>query len=375
MVPLLDVNAQNLPLEQEMAEAFGRIFRSGQFILGPDVGAFEAEVASCLGVKHALGVSSGTDALLLALMALGIGPGDEVLCPSFTFFATAGSVARVGATPVFVDSDLETYNIDVQDAARKITPRAKAIMPVHLFGQCADMDAVNALAAEHKLRVIEDAAQSFGAKYKGRQSGTMGDFGAYSFFPTKNLGALGDAGMLVTHDDALAERARILRVHGSSPKYYHKCIGGNFRIDTVQAAFLRVKLTRLEGYNRARKANAQHYTQELSILGAGPDAPLVLPQEADFGEHIWNQYTLRVRGTGRRDALRSRLQKEGIGTEIYYPVPLHGQECFRHLAQPPCPNAAKLAGEVLSIPVYPELAARQREEVAKTIVRFIVESS
>jgi dTDP-4-amino-4,6-dideoxygalactose transaminase len=334
-VPLLDVNAQNLPLEKELNDAFLRVLRSGQFIMGPDVAAFEAEAAACLGAKHALGVSSGTDALLLALMALEIGPGDEVLCPSFTFFATAGSIARVGATPVFVDSDLATFNIDVADAARKVTPRTKAIMPVHLFGQCADMDAVKALAAAHGLRVIEDAAQSFGATYKGRQSGTMGDFGAYSFFPSKNLGGLGDAGMLVTNDDALAERARILRVHGAQPKYYHKFIGGNFRIDTVQAAFLRVKLKRLETYNRARRGNAEFYGHELASLAApGPGAPLVLPRESRAGEHIWNQYTIRVPGPASRDALRSHLQARGIGTEIYYPVPLHAQECFARLASP-----------------------------------------
>ena len=230
-VPLLDVNAQNLPLERELNEAFLRVLRSGQFIMGPDVGAFEAEVAKFAGVKHAIGVSSGTDAILLALMALDIKAGDEVLCPTFTFFATAGCIARAGAFPVFVDADPITFNVDVADAGRKVTARTKAIIPVHLFGQSANMDAVMELAGKHNLTVIEDGAQSLGARYRGRHVGSIGTFGTYSFFPSKNLGALGDAGMVVANDDALAEKARLLRTHGSKPKYYHKLVGANFRLD------------------------------------------------------------------------------------------------------------------------------------------------
>ena len=377
-VPLLDVNAQNLPLESELRAAFERVLRSGQFIMGPDVPAFEVEVANFVGAKHAIGVSSGTDAILLALMALGIGTGDEVLCPTFTFFATAGCVARAGAKPVFVDADPLTFNLDVTDAARKVTSRTKAIIPVHLFGQSADMDAVMKLAAEHKLAVIEDAAQSLGASYKGKPVGTIGTFGIYSFFPSKNLGALGDAGLLVSNDDRLAEQARLLRTHGAKPKYYHKFVGGNFRLDSMQAAFLRVKLPHYNGYTGRRKANAAYYTEKLGKLSgvaiaseADPRAKLILPVAHSDREHIWNQYTLRLPGAGRRDALRKHLTDRGIGTEIYYPVPMHEQECFAYCdAKGSCPTATRLAQEVISIPIYPELAPAQREEVVAQLRLF-----
>ena len=406
-VPLLDVNAQNLPLEAELTAAFQRVLRSGQFIMGPDIAALEQEIAQMVGVKHAIGVSSGTDAILLALMSLGIGPGDEVLCPTFTFFATAGCIARVGATPVFVDVDPLTFNFDAADAARKVTLRTKAIIPVHLFGQCADMDAVMRLAQEHNLAVIEDAAQSLGAVYKGRAAGAIGQFGAYSFFPSKNLGALGDAGMLVANDDALADKARLLRTHGSRPKYFHKHIGGNFRLDSLQAAFLRVKLPHYRDYTARRQANAAWYTEKLSkIPGAvlATDAnhqssiinhqlptlilPVALPDRGTAGPtsssnletrtstleslHIWNQYTLRVLGAGRRDALRKHLADRGIATEIYYPVPMHRQECFAYLAaQNSCPVATQLADEVLSIPIFPELTEAQRRDVVDAISAFL----
>src|SRR5271154_4028980 len=247
-VNLLDLKAQNGALETEFRDAFLRVLRSGHFILGPEVEKFERALAEFTGAKHALGVSSGTDAILLALMALGIGPGDEVLCPSFTFFATAGCVSRVGAKPVFVDSCPVCFNLDLRDAARRVTARTKAILPVHLFGQAAEMDGVLALAREHGLRVIEDVAQAIGATYRGRQVGTLGDFGTISFFPTKNLGALGDAGAVVTNDSALFERAKILRMHGMEPKYRHQVIGGNFRLDALQAAMLAVKLPHFNGY-------------------------------------------------------------------------------------------------------------------------------
>ena len=263
-VPLLDLSAQHQALEPELREAFARVLKSGHFILGPEVERLEKMIAEFTGAKHALGVSSGTDAILLALMALGIGPGDEVLCPSFTFFATAGCVARVGAKPVFVDSDPIIFNLDVDDAERRVTPRTKAIIPVHLFGQAADMDRVTLLARSRGLRVIEDAAQSLGAAYGPRQTGTMGDFGTISFFPTKNLGAFGDAGALVTNNEALYKRAKILRMHGMEPKYLHAYIGGNFRIDALQAALLAVKLPHFNGYTEARRRNrSEEHTSEL----------------------------------------------------------------------------------------------------------------
>ena len=385
-VPLLDVNAQNLPLEKELNEAFLRVLRSGQFIMGPDVGAFEGEVAKFAGVKHAIGVSSGTDAILLALMALDIKAGDEVLCPTFTFFATAGCIARAGATPVFVDADPITFNVDVADAARKVTARTKAIIPVHLFGQAANMDAVMELARKHNLAVIEDGAQSLGAKYRGHHVGSIGAFGTYSFFPSKNLGALGDAGMVVANDDALAEKARLLRTHGSKPKYYHKLVGANFRLDAMQAAFLRVKLPHYNDYTQKRKANAAYYTEKLSKIAGvalasdtaeavSAGAKIILPVAQPECDHIWNQYTLRLPGSGRRDALKKFLTDRSIGTEIYYPVPMHAQECFAYCtksnAQNFCPVATRLAQEVISIPIYPELTAAHRDEVIGALSEFV----
>jgi dTDP-4-amino-4,6-dideoxygalactose transaminase len=395
LVPLLDLNAQNRPLEPELKAAFEGVLHSGQFIMGPDVSALESELAQMLGVKHTIGVSSGTDALVLALMTLDIGPGDEVLCPSFTFFATAGSIARVGATPVFVDSDPLTFNIDPADARAKITNRTRAIMPVHLHGQSADMDGILTLAREHKLAIIEDAAQALGATFDRKAVGSIGTFGCYSFFPTKNLGALGDAGLLVSNDDALAEKARLLRVHGAHPKYYHKIIGGNFRLDSLQAAFLRVKLPHYANYTERRRRNAAYYTDTLSkapgvMLAAdaieGQDDPrsrpgstkLILPVAVrpETESHIWNQYTLRVPGGSEcRDALRRHLSANGVASEIYYPVPLHRQECFAQMipgeTSDRCPNASRLADEVLSIPIYPELTSTQLELAASAITSFI----
>ena len=371
-VPLLDVNAQNHPLESELQAAFNQVLKHGRFIMGPEMETFEKEIAAMVGVKHALSVSSGTDALLLALMALDIGPGDEVLCPAFTFFATAGAVSRLGATPVFTDICPISFNMDVNDARQKITPRTKVIIPVHLFGQCADMDAILALAKEHGLRVIEDAAQSIGAKYKGRDSGTMGDFGIYSFFPSKNLGGFGDGGMLVTNDDALAEFAKVLRVHGSKPKYYHHYVGGNFRMDTLQCALLSVKVKRYAQYTRDRQRNAAHYTAELSKLPGG-ESKLVLPGAEAHNTHIWNQFTLRVLG-GQRDSLRDHLVARKIGCDIYYPVTLDQQQCFANLPESSrigCAVSHRMAGEVLSIPIYGELNETQRNEVIAAISEWL----
>lgn len=371
-VPLLDLNAQNLALENELKAAFERVLRSGQFILGPEVTGFEKELAQMIDVKHALTVSSGTDAILLALMALGIKAGDEVICPTYTFFATAGCIARSGATPVFVDADPLTFNVDPADAAKKMTARTKAIMPVHLFGQCAEMDPILALAKEKGVRVIEDGAQALGSTFKGRQAGSMGDFGTFSFFPSKNLGGFGDGGLLVTNDDALAERATLLRTHGSKPKYYHKFVGGNFRMDPLQCALLRVKLPHYNRYTEARQKNAAHYTAKLSKL-PGVGAKIVLPTALPERGHIWNQYTLRVIGEGRRDALKNFLAEKKIGTEIYYPVPMHAQECFAYVgsANAPFPIANQLAKEALSIPIFPELKQEQLEEVIAAIGEWL----
>ncbi|TDU68196.1 dTDP-4-amino-4,6-dideoxygalactose transaminase [Prosthecobacter fusiformis] len=393
-VPLLDVNAQNIPLESELQAAFTRVLQHGRFIMGPEMEVFEKEIAEMVGVKHALAVSSGTDALLLALMALDIGPGDEVLCPAFTFFATAGAVSRLGAIPVFTDICPICFNLDVNDARAKITEKTKAIIPVHLFGQSADMDAILALAEEKGLRVIEDGAQAIGAEYKGRGCGSMGDFGAYSFFPSKNLGGFGDGGMLVTNDDALAEFARVLRVHGSKPKYYHHYVGGNFRMDTLQCALLSVKVKRYAEYTAQRQANAAHYTEALSKLPgvvqadpshckclssqdawlAGQEARIVLPVGYAHNTHIWNQYTLRVIGAGQRDGLRDYLQKAGIGCEIYYPLTLDQQPCFADLPEASlsgCEVSHRMAQEVISLPIYGELTEAQRLEVIAGIASWL----
>jgi dTDP-4-amino-4,6-dideoxygalactose transaminase len=393
-VPLLDVNAQNLPLSDKLREAFDRVLSSGQFIMGPDVMAFEQECSTMLGAKHSIACSSGTDALVMALMALGIGPGDEVILPTFTFFATAGSVARVGAIPVFVDVCPICFNIDAEKAAAKITPRTKAIMPVHLFGQSADMDAIQALADQHQLWIIEDCAQAIGARYKGTACGTIGHYGAYSFFPSKNLGGFGDGGLLVTNDDTLAEKARMMRNHGMQPKYFHSVVGGNFRMDTLQAALLRVKLEPYDSYTRGRQHNAAYYTERLAKLPgvviadpahcqctarqnewlAETAAKIVLPVPYAHNDHIWNQYTLRVIGAGQRDALKAHLMAKGIGCEVYYPLTMDQQECFAQLpesSRSDCEIAHRLATEVLSIPIYAELTQAQLDEVIAAIKSFL----
>lgn len=364
-VPLLDLNRQNATLHGDLLGAFERVLRSGHFILGPEVEAFEREAAAALGAKHAIAVSSGTDAILVALMALELPAGAEVICPSFTFFATAGCIARAGLTPVFADVHADSFNLDAADVARRITPRTRAIMPVHLFGQSADMEPLLALAQQHGLAIIEDAAQALGAKHRGRSSGTFGDFGTYSFFPSKNLGGFGDGGLVVTGRDDLAEKVRLLRTHGAKPKYYHQRIGGNFRLDALQCALLRVKLPHLPGYCAARQRHAAFYSENLAKV-----AGLILPRAAAHNDHIWNQYTLRVPGPGRRDALRDHLKQRGIGHEIYYPLPLHQQTCFAHLPRVTLPVAEQLACEVLSIPVFPELTERERYDVVEAVTCF-----
>lgn len=367
-IPLLDLAAQNGPLSEKLREAFERVLASQAFILGPEVEAFEQEVARYVGVEHALGVSSGTDALLLALMALGIGPGDEVMMPPLTFFATAGAVVRVGATPVFVDVEPRTLNLDVAKVEQKITPRTKAIMPVHLYGQTADLEALADLCKRHGISMIEDAAQSLGARSAAHVAGSVGAFGCFSFFPSKNLGALGDAGLLVTRDAALFRRARMLRQHGAEPKYHHALIGGNFRLDALQAAFLRVKLPHLDEWARGRQQNAAAYDALFAAAGLAPELLRTPPRV--YAGHVYNQYVIR---SSRRDALMAHLRAHGIGCEVYYPVPMHLQACFADRGEPlgTYPNAERACNEALALPIFPELGRERLERVATTIVDFL----
>jgi dTDP-4-amino-4,6-dideoxygalactose transaminase len=374
-VPLLDLTRLDAAEADALRAAFDRVLKSGVYIMGPELEAMEREFTAAIGCKHALGVSSGTDALLLAMMALGIGHGDEVVCPTFTFFATAGTVWRLGARPAFTDVDPLSYNCTAEQVAAAITPRTKAIMPVHLFGQCADMAGIQKVAARHGIPVIEDAAQAIGARHAGRQAGTSGTFGCFSFFPSKNLGCLGDAGLLTTDDDALAEQARILRVHGGKPKYHHKVVGGNFRMDALQAALLRVRLPRLPAVTATRRENALRYLelfQEAGIASGSPDVPagrIGLP--AIGSDHTVNQFTIRV-GGGRRDALRDALVAQGIGCEIYYPIPLHLQECFQELGlrRGAFPHSELAAQQVLSLPVFPGLRVEEQRRVVAAVAAF-----
>lgn len=378
-VPLLDVCRQNLPLEDHLTAAFRRLLHSGQFILGREVEEFEAAAARIAGARFGIGMSSGTDAILAALMALGIGPGDEVICPTFTFFATGGCVARLGAKPVFADILPGCFNLDPAGLEELITPRTKAIIPVHLFGQAADMDAILAVARKHGLFVIEDAAQSFGATYQGRPVGALGDFGAISFFPSKNLGGLGDGGLLVTNDEALAGKALLMRNHGAERRYYHRTVGGNFRLDALQAALLAVKLPHLAAYSAARQANANAYAAQLGGAPGNGRLSLVLPQQRAGRDHIFNQFTIRVQAGPEwhqpqppRDALREFLEARGIQSAIYYPLPLHRQECFAGYGpHRTLPVAEALAGEVLSLPVFPELTPEEIAAVSSAILEFL----
>ena len=363
-VPLLDLQGQYRPLRDEILAAITRVCDSQRFIGGPEVEAFEREVAAYLGVSHAVGLSSGTDAILVALMAIGIRPGDEVIVPTFSFFATAGCVTRAGGVPRLVDIDPATYNIDPAAAAAAVTSRTKAIIPVHLYGQCADMDPILELANRCGLTVIEDAAQAIGSTYKGRHAGSMGRAGCFSFFPSKNLGAFGDAGLLTSNDDALAREVRLLRNHGAEPKYYHQRIGGNFRLDALQAAVLRVKLAHLDRWSAMRVANAARY-DELFRASRVADR-ITVPARAADRNHIFNQYVIRVPD---RDAVRTRLESKGIGTEVYYPVPFHLQECFAPLGyrRGDFPVAEAAADQTLALPIYGELTEPQQREVVAAI--------
>ena len=372
-VPFFDLWPQFQTMADEVKSALDAVFKSQQFILGREVEQLEQTIAQYCQTPYAIGVASGSDALVLALMALGIGPGDEVLIPPFTFFATAGAVSRVGATPVFVDIDSDTYNIDPSQIEKKITPRSKAIIPVHLFGQCVDMEPVLRIAKQKKLYVIEDAAQALGAEYKpaaseSRRAGAMGDFGCFSFYPTKNLGAFGDAGMVVTSDPHLAEKIRLLRTHGSKPKYYHQWIGINSRLDTLQAAILLVKFKYLEGWTLERQKRADRYS--LLFRDVLPSVPgFRLPTIQYKNRHIFNQYVIRV---PERDQLRKFLTSEGIGTDIYYPLPLHLQECYAFLKyqRGDFPVSEKASEETLALPIFPELTEQQQTLVVDRIQAF-----
>ncbi|MBI2222280.1 MAG: DegT/DnrJ/EryC1/StrS family aminotransferase [Acidobacteria bacterium] len=366
-VPLLDLAAQNGPLRDEILAAVARVADSNRFIMGPEVEGLERELAAMLGAKHAVGVSSGTDALLVAMMALGIGAGDEVITPTFSFFATAGCVSRLGATPKLVDIDPITFNVNVAAVERAITPRTKAIVPVHLYGLCADMEPLLVLARRRGIAIVEDAAQSIGSKYGDRQAGTMGAFGCFSFFPSKNLGAFGDAGLVTTNDEGLAARVKMLRNHGASERYFHKYIGGNFRLDALQAAVLRVKAPHLAGWTEFRRRNAARY--DAMFRAARLDDVLALPYEPANRYHIFNQYVVRA---PKRDALRAHLEAAGVATEIYYPVPFHLQECFADLGhrRGDFPEAESAAAEVLALPIYGELTEDQQAHVVQRIAEF-----
>lgn len=367
-VKLLDLQSQYLPIREEIRKAIDEVADAQALILGPHVEKFEKSLAQYCGTKHAIGVSSGTDALLCALMAIDIKPGDEVICPSFTFFATAGSIARLGAVPVFVDIDPKSFNIDPNLIAKKITKKTRAIMPVHLFGQCADMTAINEIACKHELMVIEDAAQAIGAKHHGKPACSMGFAGCLSFYPTKNLGAFGDAGAICCNDDALADKIRKLRVHGSGHTYYHEFIGGMFRLAAIQAAVLSVKLKYLDQWHEARRANAAIYNEVLNSRGSAGASPstLTTPFIENGNWSIYNQYVVRVEN---RDQVKAKLAEKGVGSAIYYPLGLHLQTCFAYLGykEGDLPETERACREVLALPVYPELPREQVEYAARTL--------
>jgi dTDP-4-amino-4,6-dideoxygalactose transaminase len=368
-VPLFDISRQHQELDAEILAAIEQVCRSGRFILGPDCKELESKIAAYTGARHAIACASGSDALLLALMALDLGPGDEVLLPSYTFFATASAVTRLGGVPVFVDIDPDTCNLDPAQLAAKITGRTKAILPVHLYGQCAEMTAIGEIALRHGIPVIEDACQAIGAKFHERFAGTLSDMGCFSFYPTKNLGAYGDGGLLTTNDDILAEKLRLLRAHGMQPRYYHQVIGINSRLDSIQAAVLNVKLPHLDRWTAARQERAARYDAWFAAAGLG--SRLGLPVERPHRRHVWNQYVVRV-GEGRRDEMRKFLADRKIGTEIYYPVPLHRQECFQYLGygEGSLPETERAARETLALPIFPELSAQEQRTVVNAITGF-----
>ncbi|TWU23135.1 Aminotransferase [Novipirellula galeiformis] len=370
-VPLLDVNRDNRPHREEFLEALTEVLDSGRFLFGPDVTALENEVAAYSQSENAIGCASGSDALLLALMALEVGPGDEVIVPSFTFFASVSCITRLGATPVFVDICPDTFNVDPEAIREAITDRTRAIIPVHLFGQCAQIDRICQIAGDRDIPVIEDAAQAIGAAYHSRPAGSWGAIGCFSFYPTKNLGGMGDGGMVTTGDAGTADRVRLFASHGMRPRYYHQVVGINSRLDTFQAAVLRVKLRHLDKAVQSRRVNADRYTRLLNESQLVAADQIVLPATDPNAFHVWNQYALRV-GEGRRDALRAYLSERGIGSEVYYPVPMHEQQCFTQLKfdRDALVETERASKEVLNLPIFPTLTEAEQHRVVECIAGF-----
>ena len=380
-VPILDLKAQYSAIRADIHAAIDRVLESQHFILGPEVEALEKELAAYCQCQHAIAVSSGTDALLVALMAIGIQPGDEVITAPYSFFATAGSIVRLGAVPVFVDIDPETCNIQSAHIEAAVTPRTRAILPIHLTGQVADMDPILETARRHNIYIIEDACQAIGADYKGQRAGSMGHLGCFSFFPSKNLGGYGDSGLVTTNDPALADRVNLLRNHGHRPKYHNKAIGGNFRMDALQAAVLRAKFPYLEGWTEARRRHAETYRTLFTQAGLaiqpeelGHRLGCVLPQESPYGRHIYHLFIIRVE---QRDALQAFLKERQISSEVYYPVPLHLQECFAGYGWKPgdYPESERAARQTLALPIYPEMTETQQQAVVEGIAAFFKRSS
>ena len=371
--PLLDVGRGNAPLKAEIMESISEIYDSGWFVGGPHVKQLEESVAEATGAKFAVGCASGSDALLVALMTLGIGEGDRVICPSFTFFATASAITRLGAEPVFVDIDPDTFNLDIQKVEQAITPKTKAIIPVHLFGQCADMSGIMELAEKYNLKVIEDCAQSIGATHQGQGSGSFGDVGCFSFYPTKNLGGMGDGGMLTTNDQETADRLRLFANHGMKPRYFHQVVGVNSRLDAIQAAILNVKMKHLNSYASRRQENAANYHRLMKQHGISD--MVSAPSSTEGNDHVWNQFTIRITGGGR-DAVRAQLTEKNVGSEIYYPIPLHEQACFNYLgySKGSLPVTEQAAAEVLALPIFPELTLAEQEYAVESLAEIVAVS-
>jgi dTDP-4-amino-4,6-dideoxygalactose transaminase len=372
-VPLLDVARGNSPLREEFLDALAAVIDSGRFLFGPDVVELEKEIATLSQAEHAIGCASGSDALLLAMMALEIGPGDEVIVPSFSFFATVSAVTRVGATPVFVDIDPRTFNMSPDAMQNAITRRTRAVIPVHLFGQCAEIDQICQIAAHNDVVVVEDAAQAIGAAYNSRPAGSWGQIGCFSFYPTKNLGGMGDGGMLTASDKQMADQLRLYAAHGMQPRYHHQVVGINSRLDTFQAAVLRVKMKYLATSVCERQKNAAHYDQ--MIDDAGLEDHLQKPYRDPNAYHVWNQYSIRVTN-GSRDALRQHLTANGVGSEIYYPVPIHRQKCYQNLNWPQdaLPETDRAAAEILNLPIFPELTIDEQQQVVDTIRSYFAKA-
>lgn len=375
-VPLLDVGRGNSPHREEFLEAIGRVIDSGRFLHGPDVDELEHEIASYCQIDHAIGCASGSDALLLALLALGVGPGDEVIVPSFTFFASVSCITRLGATPVFIDIRRDTFNLDADKLESLITARTRAVIAVHLFGQCAEIDRICQIAGNHDVAVIEDAAQAIGAAYHSRPAGSWGTVGCFSFYPTKNLGGMGDGGMMTAGDAGFADRLRLLASHGMRPRYHHQVVGINSRLDTFQAAVLRVKLKYLADAIEARRQNAARYRLGFEQAGLVGEGLIELPANDPHAFHVWNQFTIRI-DADRRDSLKSFLSEQGIGTEIYYPIPMHRQRCFESLAvnREGLQQTEAACAEVLNLPIYPELTEQEQHRVVEAIGRYFGKSA